>query len=275
MGSASLNLTHSEAVREFTRSKDGTRISFIRLGDGPSIVFVHGSLSSGTDWLGVANALSRRFTCFLMDRRGHGRSDWGASTYSMDRESEDVAAVLSAAGSGASLVAHSFGAVCALEAATRTPVHRLALYEAPLPIDGLIAGENLITYARALAEGRLDDALQIGLEKFVRLTTAQVNAMRSSRSWPRLIAMVPGWPRELEVMDKVNPDIKAYAAITCPTLLFLGSESPEHPFRKATAALTRTLPDVRVTTLAGQSHMAMRSARDLLAYHITEFLQDR
>jgi pimeloyl-ACP methyl ester carboxylesterase len=269
---ASLNLMRSEAVQESVRSKDGTRIGFSRFGEGPPVVFVHGSLSKGTDWLGVATCLSSQFTCFMMDRRGHGRSESGTSSYSIGREYDDVLAVLSAAGRDASLVGHSFGAICALGAAMRASVRRLVLYEPPLPIGGLIAGENLAPYCRAVADGRLDDALEIGLKMFVRLPGAHVHAMRSSSGWSRLASLVPTWPRELRAMDGLAGDVDAYVAITCPTLLLLGTESPEHPFRHAISALSQTLPNVRTASLMGQSHMAMRSAQNLLAQQISGFV---
>jgi len=269
---ASLNPVRSEAVQEYVYSKDGTRIGFSRFGQGPSIVFVHGSLSRGADWLGIAAHLSRHFTCFMMDRRGHGRSEPGASSYSIAREYDDVLAVLAAAGRDASLVGHSFGAICALGAAMRASLRRLVLYEPPLPIGGLVAGENLASYCRAVADGRLDDALELGLRKFVRFPGAHVHAMRSSKSWPRLAAMVPTWPRELKEMDGLPGDVEAYAAIACPTLLLLGTESPEHPFRHAISALSQTLPDVRTASLLGQTHMPMRSAQSLIAQKISAFV---
>jgi pimeloyl-ACP methyl ester carboxylesterase len=268
----SLNRTRTEAVQEYVRSKDGTRIGYSWFGEGPPIVFVHGSLSRGADWLGVAACLSSQFTCFMMDRRGHGRSEPGTASYSIGREYDDVVAVLSAAGCDASLVGHSFGAICALGAAMRASVRRLVLYEPPLPIGGLVAGENLAPYCRAVDDGRLDDALEMGLKKFVRLPGAHVHAMRSSKSWPKLASLVPTWPRELQAMDALAANVDAYVAITCPTLLLLGTESAEHPFRHAISALSQAMPNVRTASLTGQSHMAMRSAQNLLAQQISAFV---
>jgi pimeloyl-ACP methyl ester carboxylesterase len=270
----SLHPVRSEAVRESVRSKDGTRIVYSRFGTGPAIVFVHGSLSKGTDWLGVATSLSRQFTCLMMDRRGHGHSEPGASTYCIQREYDDVVAVLAAAGRDASLVGHSFGAICALGAALHAPVRRLILYEPPLPVGGLIAGEHFAPYCRAVADGRLDDALEMGLKRFVRLPGAHVHAMRSTPGWPRLAQLAPTWPRELKAMDELAGDVAAYEAVTCPTLLLLGTESAEHPFRHAISALSEAMPHVRTASLTGQSHMAMRTAKDLLAQKIAGFVAE-
>jgi pimeloyl-ACP methyl ester carboxylesterase len=269
---ASHKLMWSEAVQEYARSLDGTRIGFRRFGQGPAIVFVHGSLSKGYDWLDVASCLSRQFTSFLMDRRGHGHSESGATAYSIDREFDDVMAVLSAAGGGASLVGHSYGAICAMGAAMRAPVRKLVLYEPPLPIGAPIAGESFQPYCRAVDEGRMDDALEIGLRHFVQFPGAHVQRMRSSKSWPQLVSEVPSWARELRAMDALPRDVDACAALTCPTLLLLGTESPERPFRFAVAALMKILPDVRTASIAGQTHMPRRSAQSLIAKAISGFL---
>lgn len=272
MNTAILLRQADECVRESVHSADGTRIAFTRVGSGPAVVFVHGSLSAGSDWLGIAQHLAPRFTCFLMDRRGYGHSERGASAYSLDREYQDVSAVLAAAGPSAALAGHSYGAICALGAALHTPVRRLVVYEPPLPVAGPIAGEQFAPFAAAAAEGRFDDALALGLRNFVRLPAARVHAMRTSSGWPRLAACIPAWVHELRAMDALPYDVSPYADIACPTLLLLGSESADHPFHRATAALHGALPHVQLIGLDGLNHMALRSARELLARHIGKFL---
>lgn len=272
MGTASPALAYSEAAQEYVRSVDGTQISVTSLGDGPPVVFVHGSLSSGSDWMCIASRLCDDFRCLMLDRRAHGDSDEGASAYCIEREYDDIVAVLEAAGPDVSLIGHSFGAICAMGAALRYPVRRLVLYEPPLPVGGLIAGEHSEPYVRAVEEKRFDDALAIGMEKFVNLPAAHVDKMRSSPAWPRMAAMVPTWPCELAEMDAIDPDVSIYKALTCPTLLVLGGRSAKHPFREAIFALSRTLPDVRLATLPGHGHMGIGSARDLLARQISRFL---
>jgi pimeloyl-ACP methyl ester carboxylesterase len=272
LNSAILLHQADECVRQSVHSADGTRIAFTRVGSGPAVVFVHGSLSVGADWLGIAQHLAPRFTCFLMDRRGYGHSERGSSAYSIEQEYEDVSAVLAAAGPGAALAGHSYGAICALGAALRSPVRRLVAYEPPLPVAGPIAGEHFAPFAAAVAEGHYDDALALGLRNFVRLPAARVHTMRSSRGWPLLAARIPAWERELRAMDAFSASVDAFAAIDCPTLLLLGSESSAHPFHHATAALHRTLPHVQLIGLDGLNHMALRSSRELLAQHFGQFL---
>ena len=176
----------AEPRERVVRSKDGVRIGFLELGSGPPLVIVHPSVSSGDAWLPVAGRLAERFTCHLMDRRGRGRSG-DAIDYSLEREGEDIAAVLEAAGPGAHLLGHSYGAVCALEAACRVPVDLLVLYEPPLAVDGRFAErlqKVLGPYRAAIANDRLDEALCAGLREAVDLSDAE--ARQRKRSAPRV-----------------------------------------------------------------------------------------
>src|SRR6185295_12093041 len=96
----------------------------------------------------------------VMDRRGRGMSG-DAGNYSIARELEDIEAVLAAAGSGACLVGHSYGALCSLLTASRTPVSRLALYEPPWPIHGPAHTRCVAPCAEAVQRGAYDEALMI------------------------------------------------------------------------------------------------------------------
>jgi pimeloyl-ACP methyl ester carboxylesterase len=254
------------------RSADGTRIGFSRLGEGPAVIFVHGSVSTHTDWMPVAKLLSRSFSCFVVDRRGRNRSELGNSPYSIDRECEDIAAVAVAAGPDAALVGHSYGAICALEAAMRIPVRRLVIYEPPLRVGGLIAGDYLEPYAQAVAANNMDAALEIGLKRFTRISEPAIAKLRASRAWPRLRTLAPTWTRELEVMDSIDSDVDRYRAIPCPIQLLVGSDSPEHPMKNAARALAETLPGIQTEILAGHGHAGIRTAPIAVASLIGRFL---
>jgi pimeloyl-ACP methyl ester carboxylesterase len=259
---------------ESLHSADGTRIGFRRFGSGPAIVFVHGSVSTHTDWMPAAKLLSTHYTCYVMDRRGRRGSGFGNGRYSVEREYEDVCAVLDAAGPGALLAGHSYGAICAMGAALLHPVPKLVLYEPPLPVGGLIAGEKLPVYARAVAEGHLERAMEMGLNEFTRLRPQVIEGIRTSRGWPRLCHLAPTWTRELEAMDALQSSVEHYRALACPVLLLIGTISTEHPMQNATRALAATLPNVRLRSLEGQDHLGLRGAPEQVAHHIAEFLAD-
>jgi pimeloyl-ACP methyl ester carboxylesterase len=220
----------------------------------------------------VLRLLADGFTCYAMDRRGRAKSGEGLSPYCIDREYEDIAAVLKAAGPGAALAAHSFGAICALGAAMRHPVSRLVLYEPPFPVGGLIAGEKLAPYVQLVEAGDLDRAMEFGLDAFPRLPAETIKALRASRGWPPLRSMARSWIRELVAMDALSSEVEEYRALSCPSMLLVGELSPEHPMLDAARALTDVLPAIRVEVLKGQGHGAMRGAPDKVARLIREFL---
>ena len=272
-------LEHQPVVTEgAVTSADGTRISYRRLGSGPALVFVHGSISTHTDWMRVAKLLAPRYTCYSMDRRGRAHSGIGRLPYSLDREYEDIAAVrnqaeMSEAGPIAGLIGHSYGAICALGAALRNPVPKLVVYEPPFPVGGPIAGEHLEPYRQAIAAHDPDAALEIGFTHISRVPAQRIAEVRATKAWPRICTLAPSWIRELEAMDALDPTVGRYAAIACSVLMLVGSLSPEHPLRDASRALAEVLPHARVETIEGQGHVAMRNAPERVAKLIGSFLK--
>jgi pimeloyl-ACP methyl ester carboxylesterase len=254
------------------RSADGTRIAFRRVGSGPPLVMVHGSIATHTAWMRVARLLSRSYTCFAMDRRGRSRSGAGTPPYSIEREYEDVCAVLEAAGPGAFLAGHSFGAICAMGAALLHPVPRLVIYEPPLGAGRFSTREHRLAYARAIAEGDPDTALEIGLSNFGRQSAAAIAAMRATAAWPHLRTLAASWVREMQVTDALPVSFERYGAIACPTLLLTGSLSGEYPLQDAARALAKVLPNARAEVLTGQAHFALRDAPQIVARLIADFL---
>lgn len=124
-------------TEETIRSADGTTIAFDRLGAGPPVVIVSSALADRSDAKRLARHLSERFTVVNYDRRGRGRST-DTPQYDVDREVDDIAALVDAVGGRASLFGSSSGAVLALDAAARLgpKVDRLVLFEPPFIVDG-------------------------------------------------------------------------------------------------------------------------------------------
>jgi pimeloyl-ACP methyl ester carboxylesterase len=259
-----------ETSAEVTRSADGTSIGFVRLGAGPAVVFVHGSLSTSDDWRQVATAMAGQFTCFLLDRRGRGRSG-DASDYSIDREYEDIKAVLDVAGPGVHLLGHSYGAICALGAALGAPIGRLVLYEPPLPVEGPVVGAALAPYRAAVSGLQLDEALMIGLRDIVHLSAEEIAALRPTPLWKQMAALTPTWMREMEAVDRLGSSLERYRQLEASTLLLLGTATAAH-HQVATTALAKTLPAVRVVHLQGEGHVAHLTVPDMVAKEVTDFL---
>lgn len=95
--------------------------------------------------------------------------------------------------------------------------------------------------------------------------------MRAMPAWSQLAALTPTWVRETEALDSLGSDLRRYRAVTCPTLLLAGTESSEHPLKDATRELSAIIPDVRIATLEGQGHGAMRLAPEMVARAIRGF----
>ena len=117
------------------RSQDGTTIAFDRSGSGPALILVGGAMSDRGSAAGVATRLAPSFTVYSYDRRGRGDSG-DTPPYSVEREIEDLAALIAEAGGSACVMGKSSGGILALEAATHgLAITRLAVYEPPLIIE--------------------------------------------------------------------------------------------------------------------------------------------
>ena len=147
-------------------SRDGTRIGYLKIGQGPAVVLLHGSFESARSHLGLARGLADAYTCYLPDRRGRGRSGPYPADYGIRTEVEDLAAVL--AESGAERVfGVSAGGLAVLAAATRPGVRKVAAYEPALVLDKARYTGWLSRFDAELAAGRTSAAMvtsMLGLE---------------------------------------------------------------------------------------------------------------
>jgi pimeloyl-ACP methyl ester carboxylesterase len=264
-------LTLMSATPGHFLSKDRTSIGFLRIGEGPGLVMVHESLATGASWLEVANRLADTFTCFVLDRRGRASSG-DAPDYSIDREYDDIQSALEVAGKGSSLVAHSFGAVCALGAALFCPIRKMVLYEPPLPVGGTVAGRYLADYRAAIEAGDPDKALEIGYTYFAAIPATKVQSMRGTPQWTDARALANTWAREVDAIERHGSSLDRYRSLRVPTLLLLGTQSAPHPLKDTSEALARTLPNAQLSELVGQGHLANLRAPALLAERIRAFL---
>lgn len=243
------------AVRQhYVTSADGTKISASITGTGPPLVVSPGSLGAAEDWQFVADALAPQLTSYAVNRRGHGASQ-DSPSFSLEREQEDIAAVLDLAGPDATLLGHSYGAVIALGLALRQPPARLVLYEPPLPLDGPVGGAAIEDYSDAVRDGEYDRALTMGLREFVRMPDDAIAALRQQPIWSRLAAMTPSWTREVRAIDQFGSDLKRFGAISVPVLLIVGEASPPW-LTDISRRLALVLPGAELTEIPGQAHDA-------------------
>jgi pimeloyl-ACP methyl ester carboxylesterase len=252
-------------------SPDGTRIAFWRSGRGEPLVLVHGTSADHTRWEKVVPQLAAQFTVFAVDRRGRGESG-DAADYAIGREFEDITAVVDAIGGPVTLLGHSYGGMCALEAALRTSaVRRLILYEPPLPTGTEIYVPGLRERMdRLLAAGENEAVLTTFMTEVVRMPVEHVEHFRSLPGWDGRVATAHSVVREIHAHDAYRFEPERWRSFATPTLLLLGSESP--PFlAAATEVLRATLPHSTIRLLRGQQHVAMETAPALFVDEILRF----
>ena len=245
---------------ETVRSADGTAIAYDQAGHGPALIIVDGATvtRSGGTKPQLVDLLAARFTVFTYDRRGRGDSG-DTQPYAVDREIEDIEALLDQAGPSASLYGHSSGGCLALDADIRLgpKVAKLAMYEAPYnddPAFRTVWAEYLEQLAAALAGNRRGDAVALFM-RLVGMPAEQVDGMRRTPFWPGLEAVAP--TLAYDHAGVIGPDpsvpVERAARVDVPALVGYGTASPS--FMAETAAtLSKAIPHAELRALDGQDH---------------------
>lgn len=249
---------------ETITSGDGTPIAYERTGNGPPLVRVHGTTADHSSWDPVRPSFEDHFTTYVVDRRGRGESG-DAAEYALEREFEDVAAVVDSIGEPVTLVGHSYGAICSLEASLLTDnLRRLVLYEPPIAVgDHEIPDEERHAELEALlAEGENEQVLEVFLRDVAKLPSAAIDALRSTPHWRTSVETAHTIVREYAAQGDYEFDASRLEGMTTPTVLLSGTESPDF-LNEAIDALDDVLPNSQVVTLAGQGHGAMVTAPEL------------
>ncbi|GAA2267280.1 alpha/beta hydrolase [Streptomyces atrovirens] len=250
-------------------SRDGTSLAYESAGRGATIVLVSGAMSTGGTVAPLAAPLSERFRVVVYDRRGRGGSG-DTAPYAVEREVEDLAALIGAVGGEAALYGVSSGGALALRAAASgLPVHHVAVYETPYAMSEEDLGERARYTERltaALAEGRRGDAVEL----FLRLTGLGedvIQGARQSPMWAGMESIAPSLAYDDAVMGDGSVPRELLASIRVPVLSIAGDASPAW-MREAARAIAESVPRGTYRTLEGQTHMV---EPDVLAPVLAEF----
>lgn len=235
-------------------SADGTMLAVRRTGGGSPLVLVHGALGDLDTFALIEGLLAERHSVWVYSRRGRGGSGDGRD-YAFEREIEDVSAIVDAAGGDAHLVGHSFGALCCLFAATRSPSLRsLVLYEPPLRSDRFdpsVAADA----ESALDAGDPDRALAI-LFPALGIVDQEAQILRTLQPvWARLREGVRLCPREGRALQDGHRQLIAHDPPDIPTLYLYGQETNAPSFAELDE-VAGLLPNARLHGLPGQRHLA-------------------
>jgi pimeloyl-ACP methyl ester carboxylesterase len=252
-----------ETSMDIVTSEDGTSIAFDRAGQGPALILVGGAFqhrASDSHTARLAELLAPGLTVYHYDRRGRGDSG-DTAPYAVEREIEDLDALIQDAGGSAFVFGMSSGAVLAVDAAARgRAVAKLALYEPPFIVDDSRAPlppgytEQL---TELLASGRRGDAVELFMTEAVGLPAEAVTPMRGAPFWSTFEDVAHTLRYDNAIMqDRVsgNPlPADRWASVTMPTIVMDGDASPTWA-RNAVQALVEVLPNAERRTLEGQTH---------------------
>jgi pimeloyl-ACP methyl ester carboxylesterase len=258
-------------------SKDGTTIAYDRSGHGPVVILVDGALQYRAFDQGMkelADLLSGHFTVIHYDRRGRGDST-DNQPYALEREIEDIEAIIDASGGSAFLYGISSGAALAMEAALALPdkVRKLAMYEAPYNDDESSKqawGEYVKQLQGLLEEGRKGDAVGLFM-MLVGASPQDVEGIKQTPMWPlwESIGQTLAYDHIAALGEDAAVPTERAAKLTVSTLVLNGSQS--FPFMHTTTIkLANTIPNAQQRTLEGQTHEVSAAA---LAPVLIEFFQ--
>jgi pimeloyl-ACP methyl ester carboxylesterase len=260
------------SVQKFV-SKDGTQIACFKSGSGRPLVLVHGTAADHTRWAPILSALEKEFTVYACDRRGRGQSG-DAPEYAIEREFDDVAAVIDHIGGPVDVLGHSYGAICSLESAARARnLRRLVLYEPPIPAGVAIYRPGVIDRLQALLEaGDHDGVVSTFMTEVPRVPPDQLTLMKSLPAWQSRVSAAHTIVRELHAGERYSFDASRVRGVQVPTLLLLGGASPPF-FKAALDRIQEALPQSRMIVLPGQTHVAIDTTPDLFASEVLTFLR--
>jgi pimeloyl-ACP methyl ester carboxylesterase len=259
-------------------SSDGTPIAFDRLGDGPPLIVVCGATCDRALMRPTADELAKRFTVFNYDRRGRGDSG-DTAPYAVEREIEDLGALIAEAGGTASVYGHSSGAGLVLHAAAYgLPVAKIVLHDPPYAPDGdeearrisREYGENL---KAMLSEDRRGDAVELFMTT-MGIPQETIEGMRHTPRWAALEAMAPTLAYDSEVMGDIGREgtipVDQASKVTVPAFVLTGGA--DYPWMTDVGRrLADAMPNGRHRVLEGQEHVV---PPEVLVPVLAEFFAD-
>ena len=244
---------------KWVTSADGTSIGFDRSGAGPAVILVHGAFTGRAHPIlsEVAAILARWFTVFDYDRRGRGDSG-DTQPYAVQREVEDLAALVEMAGGSAMAFGGSSGAGLVLRAAVQNPaITKLAVWEPPYHVDESaprLAPDFAARLDAMIRKGRRADAVELFMVEAAAVPVEAVAAMRREPSWPATEAVAHTLSYEAAIMGPGNAlPVGLLASITQPVLVLTGGSSPAW-MTKAGQAVAGSIPGAVHRVLDGQTH---------------------
>lgn len=245
-------------MTDFVTSKDGTRLAYDRLGQGPPLLIVNGAMSVRTFVFArkMAEGLATHFTVYNYDRRGRGESGDKPGTYEVQREVEDVAAMAQAAGGKPFVFAMSSGAALALEAAAAgVPMAGLLAYEPPYTAadpDGKTDREYEANVSRLIAQGKRDEAVAYFM-RMVGVPGVGIAVMKMMPMWKVMRGVAHTLPYDARIMGRFEIPAQRFARIRVPTIVANGDKTVP-TLKVAAQAAAQAVPKARHVVVPKSNH---------------------
>jgi pimeloyl-ACP methyl ester carboxylesterase len=257
-----------------TTSKDGTTITYEKTGNGPNVILVNGALAhrnlNGEEDL--ASGLSKNFTVIYYDRRGRGESS-DTAPYAVEREIEDIEALINEAGGRVCLYGSSSGASLALLAAEKLgpgKIIKLALYEPPYDSgDTRQYAKEKNRINELIVRRRPGDAVEVFL-KSRGFPDEAVQGMKESPEWKEIERVGPTLVYDFEVLDDGMIPVEVATNVAVPTKIMVGEKSFDFMHETANK-LSQVIPDSHRKTLKDQTHEVSPEA---MAQELMEFFKE-
>jgi pimeloyl-ACP methyl ester carboxylesterase len=275
-----------EYIKSSVESKDGTTIGYRQFGKGSGVILVHGGVKTSQDFMKLGKALSNSFTVYLPDRRGRGLSGPHGDGFSVDKEVEDVQAIVAKTGAR-NIFGLSTGALVVLRTARVTPsLDHVVLYEPPFSIHGSVPIAWLDRYEQELARGKPSAALVTAMKgmqtmrmfvkmpRFVLVPFLSLVMLAQGEGKPDDVpirALVPTLRYDVQIVKEMSDTLHEYADLSTRFLLLGGNKSPAF-LRMALDHLERTIPHVERVTIPGLGHDGPEDdgRPDLVAQHLKQ-----
>lgn len=256
----------STATAHAVFSLDGTKISYLTMGRGPSVIVIPGTLSMAADYAAFARALAEHFTVHTIERRGRGESGSQGDDYSIAKECEDVLALQAETGASF-LVGHSFGGFVALEAARHNPsLTKIAVYEPGVSINGSIPMDWMPGYQKKLAEKKYLDAfvefsLSVGPERARKtppwLMKLMIPLFLNSHELKQRLSLLHECLREHQEEARLDGSYENYRGIAAGVLLMSGGKSDLPWVHPALERLAAVLPQSETQEFPKLNHFGI------------------
>ena len=261
-------------------SKDGTTIAFDQIGNGLVVILVDSALADRSICVKLAKLLAEEFTVINYDRRGRGESG-DIQPYAVEREVEDIEALIDAVGGSVFIFGSSSGAVLALEAASKLPakVKKQVLYEPPFIVDDSrppMSADFVEQVKDLLARDKRREALRLFFSKAMGIPGIFITLMRFMPSWSKSKSVTHTLPYDLMIMGDTQRGkqlpASRWATATMPTLVLTGGKS-EAFFHTGGDALAEVLPNAQHRILKDQHHGSVVMSPNVVASEITQFFK--